>query len=319
MSGFLPATGGSAVRSIPLMLLVSAFLAANVGAQEADPPSARTAAPDAYNLGKAGLALDGYDPVAYFPEGGVNPQRGTAEWTETHEGVAYRFASEEHLELFRAAPARFQPAYGGWCAFAMAKGKTVSVDPTSFRIHRGRLFLFSKSFLSDARDDWLEDEPKLMKLADADWTKRTGEEPPLLARDTSRMNLDARMVALAGRDPVAYFPEGGGKPVKGKDELRLVHEGVVYLFATQANRKRVAKDPAPYEPAYGGWCAWAVAADSSFVEVDPASFLIREDGLHLFYDGFFADTRASWRKDDAGSSRKAVANWARIVELDKRP
>lgn len=86
------------------------------------------------NLGKGGLALQGYDPVAYFPEGGGEPKPGKAGLTVTRHGVTYRFASEAHRELFLENPARYEPAFGGWCAYAMAEGDKVEIDPTSFLI-----------------------------------------------------------------------------------------------------------------------------------------------------------------------------------------
>jgi len=125
-----------------------------------------------YNLGKHGLALEGYDPVAYFPEGGGKPAKGKAELSLTVRGVTYRFATKEHLELFEARPEQFEPAYGGWCAYAMSDGRKVSVDPESYLIEDGRLLLFYKSFFSNTRKKWKkEGGDKLRPKADAAWKK----------------------------------------------------------------------------------------------------------------------------------------------------
>ncbi|MFG0274550.1 MAG: YHS domain-containing (seleno)protein [Phycisphaerales bacterium] len=128
-------------------------------------------------------------------------------------------------------------------------------------------------------------------------------------RSTDEYNLPRSGVALKGYDPVAYFPEGGGAPRKGDKSISLVHRGVTYRFATEANRERFRADPATYEPAYGGWCAWAMA-DGDRADIDPKSFLIQDGRLLVFYDGFFGDTRAKWlRADRADLAKKADAAW----------
>lgn len=79
------------------------------------------------------------------------------------------------------------------------------------------------------------------------------------SRATAAWNLAGTShLALSGYDPVAYFPEGGGKPAKGAQSISLVHGGVLYRFATEANKAAFESNPARYEPAYGGWCAWAM-------------------------------------------------------------
>lgn len=125
-----------------------------------------------FNLGKQALAIEGYDPVAYFPEGGGKPLEGDAKHELVHEGVRYRFASEKNRDLFEKNPARFEPAFGGWCAWAMAKDKRVEVDPESFLIQDGRLLLFYKGFFNDTRKKWKKGEPKeLLPKADEYWKK----------------------------------------------------------------------------------------------------------------------------------------------------
>ena len=130
------------------------------------------AAPPHYNLGKDRLAIEGYDPVAYF---GGKAARGNTRFTAEHKGVIYRFSSEQNRKLFTDDPARYLPAYGGWCATAMAEGKKVEIDPANFRITNGRLFLFYKSFFADAQNDWKKDEPNKTRLADGQWKKIAGE------------------------------------------------------------------------------------------------------------------------------------------------
>lgn len=132
-------------------------------------------------------------------------------------------------------------------------------------------------------------------------------------RDVSHFNLGKDGLALQGFDPVGYFPEGGGKPMKGLPELGLVHRGVRYHFASKNNRERFEQDPDRFEPAYGGWCAFAMA-EGQKVEIDPKSFHVDDDGnLFLFFKSFFNDTRKKWLKDEQALERKADAAWAKIL------
>jgi thiol-disulfide isomerase/thioredoxin len=139
-------------------------------------------------------------------------------------------------------------------------------------------------------------------------------------RKPAEWNLGGARLALGGHDPVAYFPEGGGEARKGSADITVELAGAVYRFATEEHRARFVADPARYEAAYGGWCAWAMAQErGEKVEVDPESFLVQDGRLLLFYDGFFADTRTSWRKGDgAALARTADDNWTRLTGETRR-
>jgi YHS domain-containing protein len=126
-----------------------------------------------YNLGKDRLALAGHDPVAYHTEG--KAVKGSPAHAAQHQGVNYHFASDANRQMFIAAPDKYLPTYGGWCATAMAKGKKVEIDPANFKVTNGRLFLFYKGFFADARQEWLKDEPAQTVKADANWKKLAGE------------------------------------------------------------------------------------------------------------------------------------------------
>jgi len=143
-----------------------------------------------------------------------------------------------------------------------------------------------------------------------------GERPAQKPRDVKHHHLDKAGLALSGYDPVAYFPEGSGKPRKGDPKLELQHEGVRYRFASEANRALFQKSPSKYEPAYGGWCAYAMAKGDK-VDIDPESFLVRDGRLFLFYKGWFNDTRAKFLKDPAELTRKADGSWAKLVAPPK--
>jgi thioredoxin-dependent peroxiredoxin len=126
-----------------------------------------------YNLGKDKVALNGYDPVAYFTLD--KALKGRKEINARHRDVTYWFASEEDKKLFIESPNKYLPTYGGWCATAMAKGEKVEIDPTNFKVTNGRLFLFFKAFYANAIKDWNKDEPGQTAKADANWKKIAGE------------------------------------------------------------------------------------------------------------------------------------------------
>lgn len=124
---------------------------------------------DQYNLSDGRLMLQGYDPVAYFESG--KAEAGTPELVSQYRGVTYRFANPERRMKFAASPEMYAPAYGGWCATAMADGRKVEIDPANFRITNGRLFLFYKGWLGNALNDWKKDEKNLTVKADDQWRK----------------------------------------------------------------------------------------------------------------------------------------------------
>ncbi len=88
------------------------------------------------------LALKGYDPVAYFTE--HRPMLGDAKFQHDFDGSTYRFASEKHLQLFKADPDRYMPQYNNWCAASVAKGEKVHGNPEWWLVVDGRLYLFGK-------------------------------------------------------------------------------------------------------------------------------------------------------------------------------
>lgn len=118
------------------------------------------------NLDGAGLAIKGYDPVAYFTLGA--PTRGLAQFTATHDGATYRFASAEHKAKFEQEPAKYVPQYGGYCAYAVAKGYTAAVDPTAWQVVGDKLYL---NYNAAVAKTWAGDIGGYTKSADANWTE----------------------------------------------------------------------------------------------------------------------------------------------------
>lgn len=130
-----------------------------------------------FNLDADGLALSGYDPVAYFAVGGGAAARGDAKFEFVYRGVTYRFANEANLDAFRADPRAYEPQYGGWCAYAMARGDKVEVDPESFLVVDGKLYVFYDGLFADTRAKWREEgHDKLRPKADEHWTKLLAEQ-----------------------------------------------------------------------------------------------------------------------------------------------
>ncbi len=124
----------------------------------------------AYNLMGEGVGLAGYDPVAYFPEGGGKPVKGSIKIAHTHDGVTYRFANAEHMAAFKKNPTKYTPAYGGWCAFAIGElGARVDIDPESFEIRNGRLYVFYRDPQLDTRIMWTKNPEEQISKADAKW------------------------------------------------------------------------------------------------------------------------------------------------------
>lgn len=123
----------------------------------------------AFNLDKYNVAIQGYDPVSYF-EG--KAQKGNASFYFFYKGVRYEFISQQHLELFKTTPDKYEPAYGGWCAYAMgATGEKVEIDPTKFKIKEGKLYLFYYSIINNTLNKWNIDEANLKAKADINWKK----------------------------------------------------------------------------------------------------------------------------------------------------
>ena len=123
-------------------------------------------------------------------------------------------------------------------------------------------------------------------------------------------NLENK-VALQGYDPVSYFKQN--KAIKGKKEFSSTYDGVIYNFASQADKDLFIKSPASYEPEYGGWCAYAMGNAGEKVEIDPATFKIVDNKLYLFYNAYFNNTLKSWNKDQTNLNKKADLNWKKII------
>lgn len=122
-----------------------------------------------YNL-KKGAVANGYDVVSYFSN---KAEKGKKKFSTKHDGVTFRFASQAHLETFKKNPNKYVPQYGGYCAYAIGKkGEKVGINPKTFEIRDGKLYLFYNSWGTNTLSLWEKENPEaLKKQADANWQK----------------------------------------------------------------------------------------------------------------------------------------------------
>lgn len=124
-----------------------------------------------FNVQKGAVAK-GYDMVAYFSNTAV---KGNTQFSTTHDGATFLFSSEENLKMFKESPEKYVPQYGAYCAYAMGvKGKKVPVNPETFEIRDGKLYLFYNKGRTNTLELWTEEGPeKLKEKADKNWEKFT--------------------------------------------------------------------------------------------------------------------------------------------------
>ena len=116
------------------------------------------------NVDKNGLAIKGYDPVAYFTDN--KPVMGSQQFQSSYNGATYYFASAEHKRLFDAEPQKYAPQFGGYCAYGASKNKTVPIKPSAFEVLNGRLLL---QYDEDVRDTFNKDQAGNLNKADSNW------------------------------------------------------------------------------------------------------------------------------------------------------
>ena len=116
--------------------------------------------------------VNGYDLVSYHTS--KRPLRGNGHFLAVHDGVTYLFANQDNLDAFQKEPAKYVPAYGGYCAFGASVGKKFVGDPEVWRIIDGSLYL---NLDANIQDQWLKDVPGRIKAADENWVKIKDTSP----------------------------------------------------------------------------------------------------------------------------------------------
>ena len=122
------------------------------------------------NLDKTGVAIQGYDPVGFFTD--HQPVKGDPKYVTKRDGAIYFFASKEHKELFAQNPAKYEPAFGGYCAYGVSRNKLVEIDVAASQVVDGKLLL---QYSKGVRNDFNQDVKGNLAKADANW-------PALLAK-----------------------------------------------------------------------------------------------------------------------------------------
>jgi hypothetical protein len=119
---------------------------------------------ESVNKTSDGVAIKGYDPVAYFTD--RKPVKGSKDFEYVWEGAKWRFSNAGHKDLFIKDPDKYAPRYGGYCAYAVSQGTTADIDPDAWNIVDGRLYL---NLSKRIKDKWSKDIPGYIKKADEKW------------------------------------------------------------------------------------------------------------------------------------------------------
>lgn len=247
------------------------------------------------NLDRNGIALQGYDPVAYFTES--KPVKGNPAFSVAHGGAVYWFASARHKSLFEANPDMYAPQFGGWCAYAASINALSPIDPMFWEVVDGRLILQHNQ---KAWDLWHKDAAGNLVKADANWpglVDRNGAPPRAL------LNVNQSGLALEGYDPTAYFIDN--KPRKGDPTLSRVYQGATYHFVDAAHKNTFEMDPARYIPKFGGFCGYA-ASINKVSPVNPEIWQLVDGRLVLQHT---PKAYELFNKDVSGNNARADANW----------
>ncbi|OIQ22490.1 MAG: YHS domain protein [Flavobacterium sp. MedPE-SWcel] len=124
---------------------------------------------DHRNLDKK-VAIEGYDPVAYFKDG--EAVEGKKKNALNYKGAIYYFSTQANKASFKSNPSKYEPQYGGWCAYAMGdSGEKVEVDPETFKIIDGKLYLFYNRFFNNTLKSWNKNQTALKNKANNNWKK----------------------------------------------------------------------------------------------------------------------------------------------------
>ena len=117
-----------------------------------------------------GVAINGYDPVAYFTDDG--PLKGRADHSLDWNGATWHFANAHNRAVFAADPEGFAPQYGGYCAYAVSEGYTAKTDPYAWALHGGKLYL---NYSRRVHRIWSRDIPGRIARGDANWPGVLGQ------------------------------------------------------------------------------------------------------------------------------------------------
>jgi hypothetical protein len=119
---------------------------------------------DPVNKSGSGIAIKGYDPVAYFTDS--KPVKGSPDFTHQWMGATWHFATAAHRDEFARTPEKFAPQYGGYCAYGVSQNHTAPIDPEAWTVLDGKLYL---NYSQGVKKTWSREIPKYVEQADKNW------------------------------------------------------------------------------------------------------------------------------------------------------
>ncbi len=250
------------------------------------------------------IVLDGYSVVSYLDN--HRAEKGSPNYSFEYDGQTYLFTSMDQRKAFQENPQKYLPAFGGYCAYGVAKNLKFPVNPKTFKVVGGRTFLFLNNEEVNTYDLWnQENEKQLTRAANTNWENMSGEGA------LGHYNLDGEKIGLQGYSPVAYFKQG--KAAKGNPAHSAEYHGATYYFTSAAEADEFRKNPSKYEPAYGGWCATGMMVEQKF-PIDPQNFKIVDHRLFLYKKDDTIDALKIWNEQNESEAvAKADAYWRTLL------
>ena len=133
---------------------------------------------------------------------------------------------------------------------------------------------------------------------------------PAISQAQVKQNTNKKGVLINGYDPVAYFDN---EVKKGSATYQTKYQHATIYFSSRKNLEKFQVNPEKYFPKYGGWCAYAMGLDGSYVEINPNTYEIRDGHLYLFYNKLLTNTKDLWLKEDPVKLKKqADKNWQNL-------
>jgi hypothetical protein len=154
----------SGKNRIITIIIVGIGVAAMAGCRASNVATTGRTGVEPYFKSEEGLALEGYDPVAYFTEG--KPVEGLSEFEAEWGGARWRFATDRNREQFLGEPEKYAPQYGGYCSWAVSHGYTAKGDPEAWKVVDGKLYL---NYDKEVRARWEREIPVLIQKGDENW------------------------------------------------------------------------------------------------------------------------------------------------------
>jgi YHS domain-containing protein len=258
------------------------------------------------NLNEKGVILDGYDAVAFFTDN--KPVMGDSRFQHSYENAVYYFASQEHLNLFRANPEKYKPQFGAWCAYAVSLGRVAPIDVNTFSIVNGRLVIQHND---RAVKGWNKDVEGNLSKADKYWPAVSTKHGKQITTDEEKgflNNTDKDGLILQGYDAVAYFTDN--KAVMGSEKYSARYNGATYWFASEKNASMFKDHPEMFAPLYGAYCGYAMSLNK-LRPIDPTIFDVIDGHLILQHS---QDAYKKFHNGLAENIAKADMYWPQKVK-----